>query len=398
MDSRYRACAEIDLDALGHNIAAIRSRIGDEPRIMAVIKTNAYGHGSVECAEYLSGIGVHDFAVATIEEGLELRRNGITGNILVLGFIPEEMYPQMIEHDIAATVYSDSMARHINAAARLAGKDAKVHLKLDTGMSRIGFKPCEETYEKIVIMYSMFKHIDFEGIYTHFSCADCGDDEMTSEQFIRFMIAIDTLAERGVTFKVRHCANSAAVMRYPELKLDMVRAGIILYGLYPSDEISPELIDIKPVMSLKSRVIMLKNVPAGTPIGYGATFVCDHASKIATVSIGYGDGYPRALSNKGRVIIRGQSFPIVGRVCMDQMMVDVTNSLHEAEVKTGDEVVLVGTQGSEHISAEEASSQGDSFNYEFVCNINRRIPRVFIQGGRTVSAADYLDCAEGCKC
>ncbi|MCR4672434.1 MAG: alanine racemase [Lachnospiraceae bacterium] len=391
MDSKFRACAEIDLDALGHNIDAIRSRVGEDTRIMAVIKTNAYGHGAVECARYLSGIGVHDFAVATIEEGLELRRSGIEGSILVLGFIPEEMYPRMIEEDITATIYSDSMARHINAAARLAGKNAKAHIKLDTGMGRIGFRPCEENYEKIVIMYSMFKHIDFEGIYTHFACADCADDEMTAAQFREFMDAIETLEEHGAVFKVKHCANSAAVIRYPEMRLDMVRAGIILYGLYPSDEINEELVDLKPVMSLKSRVIMMKNVEAGEPIGYGSTFVCSHASRIATVSIGYGDGYPRALSNRGRVIIRGQSFPIVGRVCMDQLMVDTTSALPEAEIKPGDEVILVGAQGSEKITAEEASSYGDSFNYEFVCNINRRIPRVYIEGGEAVSVTDYLD-------
>lgn len=388
MQKSMRACAEIDLDALQYNVGSIRKAVGNDTKIMGVIKTNAYGHGATVLAKELVGMGVSEFAVATLEEGIELRKSGIIHPILVLGFIPKEQYKEMVRYRIMPTVFTYDMAKDIDAAAVALNTVAQVHIKIDTGMSRIGFKPNDETVQNIVMMASLCKNIKLQGIFTHFSCADCAQDNMTHEQFRKFMWVNDELQKKGVIIPERHCANSAAIMRYPEMKLDMVRAGIILYGLYPSDEISRDLLSLKPVMSLKSVVSYIKDVEPGTPVGYGATYICSRPTKIATISIGYGDGYPRALSGNGRVIINNQYFPIIGRICMDQLMVDITDA--QTAIKRGSEAVLVGQQGSCSISAEEASSCNNSFNYEFVCGINRRIPRVYIRDGKPVSCVNYL--------
>ena len=388
MQKAMRACAEIDLDALQHNVESIRRAVGNDTKIMGVIKTNAYGHGAAVIAKELIGLGVSEFAVATLEEGIELRKSGIIQPILVLGNIPKDQYKDMVHYRIMPTVFTYDMAKDIDAAAAAVHAVAQIHIKIDTGMSRIGFKPNDETVQNIVMMSSLLKNIKIQGIFTHFSCADCAEDTMTKKQFDSFMWVIGQLEEKGIRIPERHCANSAAIMRYPEMKLDMVRAGIILYGLYPSDEISKDLMHLEPVMSLKSMVSCIKDVDAGTPVGYGATYVCPKKTRIATVSIGYGDGYPRALSGHGRVIIDNQYFPIIGRICMDQLMVDITDA--QTAIKRGDEVVLVGQQGSCSISVEEASSYNNSFNYEFVCDINRRVPRVYMRGGKAVACVNYL--------
>ena len=269
---------------------------------------------------------------------------------------------------------------------------ADVHIKLDTGMSRIGFKSDEEsvdaTVQGIVMINSLLKNIRIDGIFTHFACADCENDQMTFEQLKRFDNVIEQLEANGVHIPIRHCANSAAIIKYPGMRMNMARAGIIIYGLYPSDEVDKDIIKLEPVMRLKSHVIYVKTVEPGTTVGYGATFTCERPTRIATVSIGYGDGYPRGLSNKGRVLIGSQSWPIIGRVCMDQLMVDVTDA--DYEIKQGDEVVLVGSQGSENISVEEVAAINNSFNYEFVCNINRRVPRVYYRDGEVVDIVNYL--------
>jgi alanine racemase len=387
MKNAYRACAEIKLDALEHNVREIRSVIGEQTKLMGVIKTNAYGHGSVVLARELAEMGVDSFAVATLEEGIELRKHDITQPILVLGFVAKEQYPDMIRHHIMPSVFTYSMAKDIDAVAESMNTVADIHIKIDTGMSRIGFKANAAGVQNIIMINSLRKNIRIQGIFTHFACADCENDTMTGEQVKRFQYVIDQLEASNVHIPLKHCGNSATIMRYPELGMNMVRAGIILYGLYPSEEIE-KTISLKPVMKLKSHIIFIKKVDAGTTVGYGATYVCQRPTTIATVSIGYGDGYPRALSNKGRVLIGSQAYPIIGRICMDQLMVDITDA--EDEIKQGDEVILVGCQGSECISVEEVASAGDSFNYEFICNINRRIPRVYTRDGKIVEIVNYL--------
>lgn len=387
MKNAYRACAEIDLDALEHNIREIRSVIGDTTKLMCVIKTNAYGHGAVVLARELAAMGADSFAVATLDEAVELRNHGISQPVLVLGFVAKEQYPDMIRHHIMPSVFTYSMAKDIDAVAESMHAVADIHIKIDTGMSRIGFAAEPMTAQRIVMINSLRKNLRIQGIFTHFACADCGDDTLTIAQIEKFGEVVRQIEACGVHIPVKHCANSAAIMRYSGMNLNMVRAGIILYGLYPSEEIDKSL-KLKPVMCLKSHVVYTKTVEAGTPVSYGATYVCSRPTKIATVSIGYGDGYPRALSNRGRVLIGSQSYPIIGRICMDQLMVDITNA--EDEIRQGDEVVLIGRQGSESIPVEEVASFNDSFNYEVVCNINRRVPRVYYRGGEVTEIVNYL--------
>ncbi len=389
MKHAYRACAEISLDALTFNVKRIREMIGDDTALMCVIKANAYGHGAVTLAHHLAEIGADSFAVATVDEGIELRLSGITQPILVLGMSTKERYEDMILHHITPTVYSYEIAKDIDRTAAKLNMTADIHVKIDTGMSRIGFRPDERTVQEIIMISQVLRHVNVQGIFTHFACADGPDGDMTQKQAEAFKWVISCLEEHGLHIPVRHCANSAAIIRYPELKMDMVRAGIILYGLRPSDEPDLMAFPLKPVMSLKSHVIMLKELPEGTTVGYGASFVCRRPTKVATVSIGYADGFPRAQSNKGRVLIGTQSFPVIGRVCMDQLMVDVTDA--KGSVRLGDEVVLVGSQGNECITVEEAASYGESFNYEFVCNINRRVPRVYLSGDQVTEIVNYLD-------
>ncbi len=388
MKNAYRACADIDLDALEHNIREIRSVIGDQTELMCVVKANAYGHGSVVLSRELAKMGADSFAVATVEEGIELRRHGITQPILVLGYTCREMYPDLIRYHIMPTICSYTMAKDLNSAAEEMNMTVDVHIKIDTGMSRIGFQADEKTVERIVMINSLLKNIRVQGIFTHFSCADEADDTFTQKQVEKFNSVTQALEDKGMHIPVRHCANSAAVIQYPELCMDMVRAGIMIYGLYPSDEVNKSVVKLEPVMSLKSHVICIKTVEAGTPVSYGATFICRRPTTIATVSIGYGDGYPRSLSNKGRVLIGNQSWPVIGRVCMDQLMVDVTDA--DYEIRQGDEAVLVGCQGSECISVEEVANMSGSFNYEFVCGISRRVPRVYYRGGTEVETVNYL--------
>ena len=388
MKNAYRACADINLDALEHNIKEIKSVIGNETKLMCVIKTNAYGHGAVVLARELVAMGADSFAVATVEEGIELRNHGIEQPILVLGFVAKEQYEDMIRYHIMPAVFTYSMAKDMDAVASAMHTVADIHIKIDTGMSRIGFKAEPATVARIVMMNSLLKNIRIQGIFTHFACADCADDAMTMEQMLQFDAVISGLEKNGVHIPVKHCANSAAIIRYPGMTMNMVRAGIIIYGLYPSEEIDKNILRLQPVMRLKSHVVCIKTVSPGTTVGYGATFTCQRPTKIATVSIGYGDGYPRALSNKGRVLIGSQSWPIIGRICMDQLMVDVTDA--DYEIKQGDEVVLVGSQGSECISVEEVAAINNSFNYEFVCSVNRRVPRVYYRSGSVVEIVNYL--------
>ena len=387
MNQYYRVYAAIDLDAVCHNISEIKKLVGPDTKIMPVIKADGYGHGAVPVAKALNKIGVDGFAVAIIEEGIALRKQGITKPILILGYTSEYQYASLIQHEIEQTVFSYEMAEAISKFAVTMKKEARIHIKVDTGMNRIGFKPTEESVGQVQRIQKL-PNIKIQGIFTHFACADEEDKTSARYQKELFDQFVSKIEEKGIEIPVKHVSNSAAIMDLRECRMDMVRSGIITYGLYPSVEVDKSAIDLKPALSLISHVIHVKEVGPGEGVSYGSTFVTDRKTRIATIPVGYADGYPRALSSRGRVIIRGQYAPIIGRICMDQFMVDVTDI---EGVSVMDRVTLVGTEGDKNISVEEAADLAGSFNYEFVCGIGKRVPRVYFQDGKAKEAVDYLE-------
>ena len=384
--SIYRIHARIDLDALKHNVEAIKKCKSKDAMLMGVIKAGAYGHGAYAVAHELESLGFDWFAVATADEGIELRNSGIKTPILVLGYCDAYQYPDLIEWNITPTIYSYEMAEALERAAKAANRVVNLHIKIDTGMGRIGFLVEDRTIETIRLIQKM-EHLNIQGIFTHFACADTLDKTHVEEQIGKFHWTLDRLKEVGISPEICHCSNSASIMDLPSEHMNMVRAGIILYGLYPSDEVSVDRLDLKPVMSLDSHVVHLKEVPEGVTIGYGATYVTVRTTKIATIPVGYADGYPRALSNKAFVLIRGKRAPIIGRICMDQFMVDVTDI---PEVAMGDEVTLIGNDGNDRLTVEEVSEMAGSFNYEFVCDVSWRVPRVYYKAGKPIKIVNNL--------
>ncbi|MDO4842149.1 MAG: alanine racemase [Phoenicibacter congonensis] len=380
-----RAYAQIDLNAIIKNVEAVKSKVGPDVRTMAIVKTDAYGHGAVRIASELSAAGVDAFGVATVEEGAVLRRNGITKPILILGYVFPEDYEELLNNGLMHAVFKYENACELSKKAAELNKTAEIHIKIDTGMGRIGFAPTDESVEEIVKI-SKLTNIEIGGIFTHFACADSKDKTSCNRQKKLYLDFLEKLEKRGISIPVKHMDNSAGIIDYNSDFLDMVRIGIMTYGLYPSDEVDKASFELHPALSLISSVSYVKAVKKGFSISYGSTFTADRDMEIATVSIGYGDGYPRALSNKGRVLINGEYCNIVGRVCMDQLMVDVTGK----NVKQGDRVTLVGKNGNNRISVEEVADTAGSFNYEFCCNINMRVPRVYIKDGKVVEISDYL--------
>ena len=385
MTQYRRVYAQIDLDAIRHNIKEIRKKVGKETKIMLVIKADGYGHGSVAVAQALQE-QVEAFCVATIEEGILLRNRGITKTILILGYTAKEQYPQLIQYDLAQTVFEYEMAEGISRLAVAMNQQGKIHIAIETGMNRIGFFDNEESIQ-VIKEIGKLPMIQMEGIFTHFACADEADKTSAMCQLKRYETFIDKLEEEGIYIPIKHIANSAAILDLNMAKLNMVRSGIITYGLYPSNEVKRDEIRLKPAMELKSHVVYVKTVKEGEGVSYGSTYVTEKETKIATISIGYADGYPRALSSRGRVLIRGQYAPIIGRVCMDQMMVDVTQV---QGVKEGDVVTLVGRDGENCITAEEIASYMNTINYEFICGLGRRVSRVYLENGEIIEIADYL--------
>ena len=387
MKTYSRVYAEIDLDAIIHNMAQMQSRISKETKIMGVIKTDGYGHGAVPIGRELESLAVTwGYATATVEEAQILRRNGLKKPILVLGAAFQEQYGALMTEDIRATVFSLRQAQQMEEAAAQAGAHITVHIKIDTGLSRLGFQATEEAAEEIAQIAAM-PHMIIEGIFTHFAKSDARDKTMAREQMERFLKIRKFLADRQVIVPIVHCSNSAAIIDLPEANMDVVRAGISLYGMWPSDEVQKENLDLKPVLSLKSRIVFLKDLEPDRTISYGATYKTNGWQRIATIPVGYGDGYPRSLSNKGFVLLHGKKAPICGRICMDQFMVDVT---HIKEAKEGDTVVLIGTDGTECISMEEIGALSGRFNYEFACDLGKRIPRVYVKNGRVTETRDYF--------
>ena len=372
MEKYLRAYAEVDLEAIGHNIAEVRRNVGNEVKICAVIKADAYGHGAVAVGRYLEN-AVEYFAVATVDEAIELREAGIRLPIIILSYVSPSRYDEVVRYDVTQTVYSLETARLLSEEAGRQGRTAKAHVALDTGMTRIGFPVNEESADDI-LKISLLPDLELEGMFTHFSCADMYDKTYSKRQMEQYDRMCDMLDERRVVIPIKHICNSAGIMEFDSHRFQMVRSGIITYGLYPSEEVDKRALDLRPSMSFRSHVVNVHTAPAGVGVSYGATFVTKQPTRIATVSVGYADGYPRALSNKGRVLIHGQFAPVLGRVCMDQIMVDVS---HIDNVRIEDVVTLFGRDGENFIPVEEPADLSASFNYEFVCSLSRRVTRVY---------------------
>lgn len=386
LDKYYRVYASVNLDAIYDNMKNIKENTKDGTGMIAVIKTDGYGHGAVPIAKTVDEL-VWGYAVATSDEGVNLRTNGVTKPVIILGYTHESQYEKIVENDLRPAIFTFEDAKKLSDVACAESKKAKIHIKIDTGMSRIGFHPDKDSV-KVISDISRLPGIEIEGIFTHFYASDETDKTSAYEQYKIFNNIISELEKQGVNIPIKHCSNSAAIIDMPDVNMDCVRVGIALYGMYPSDEVDKTKVKLTPAMELKSHIICLKEVEKGVGISYGATYVTSEKTKVATVSVGYGDGYRRSLSNKGYVLIRGQKAPILGRVCMDQFMVDVT---HIKDVQRGDVVTLLGKDGDMEITAEQlAGMAGETFNYEIVCDIGKRIPRVFYRHGEIVAMKDYF--------
>lgn len=388
MDYRLNhAWAEIDLDAIAHNVLEIRRVIGEEVEMMGVVKADAYGHGVLEVVRTLLDNGVSQLAVSKLDEAIQIRKMGIRVPILIFGYTDLSRAEEIVINDVTQAVFSREMAQVLSKAAVKLCRSAKIHVKLDTGMTRVGFMPDQGAIQSILELGKL-PGLMIEGLFTHFASADETERDYTMMQFERYMNVCSELVKLGIHIPLRHVCNSAGIMQYPQMHLDMVRPGIILYGLYPSQKVDREKISLRPAMTLKANVILVKDVEPGTCISYGRTFRTSRPSKIATVPIGYADGYTRLLSNKGRMLVNGEYAPVVGRVCMDQCMIDVTDLKHEVHV--GDEAVIFGSQNGVCISVDEVAADIGTISYELVSIISKRIPRVYLKGGRISSVLNYL--------
>ena len=379
----YRVYAEINLDAIVKNVDNLMALTKENTGALAVVKADGYGHGDVAVAKAVAQ-KVTGYAVATLDEAVNLRENGVKKPILVLGYVDPYEFDILVSHEITATVFDVETAQLLADAARVQKKQAHCHIKVDTGMRRIGLEP-DENGIAIVKQITALKELSADGIFTHFAASDETDKTSAEHQFKLFTDFTGRLEKEGIHFTYRHCANSAAVIDMPQVDLDMVRLGIAMYGMYPSDEVKKEKVELFPALDLKSHITMVKEIPAGEKVSYGGTFTTIRTTKLATVSVGYGDGYPRALSSKGYVLVRGQKAPIVGRVCMDQMMVDVTDIKN---VTRADIVTLIGKDGDAEITVEEIAALAGTFNYEFVCDLGKRIPRSYYLNGEYIGTHD----------
>lgn len=379
----FRTEAEIDLDALDYNFDNTRKKLPNSVKLLCVIKADAYGHGAVAFAKHLDD-KCDFFGVACIEEAIELKKAGIKTPLLILGTVAHYNFDQVVENDIRIPIYSFDAAKALSDEAVKQNKTVKFHFCVDTGMSRIGFQVNEESAD-ICKKITELPNIFAEGLFSHFATADEKDLSKTINQREQFKKFISYLEERNIDIPIKHINNSAGIMNFDKY-FDMCRMGIITYGLYPSDEVDKSLLDIRPVMQWKTHISHIKTLENGREISYGGTYTVVGEKKIATIPVGYADGYPRCLSNKGKVLINGQFAPITGRVCMDQFMVDITG----IEAKEGDTVVLVGKSGENELSMEEVSEAAYSFNYELPCRIARRVPRTYYQNGKLIFSTNYM--------
>ena len=380
-----RAWAEIDLDAIEQNINEIKRLIKDDTQIIGVIKTDGYGHGAIPIARVLQqDERIWGFAVATAEEAISLREHKIKKPVLILGYTFPYCYEKLIEEDIRPAVYMYDTAKALSDAAASVQKKCKIHVKVDTGMSRIGIHPDDEGLALLKSIVQL-PNIEIEGIFTHFATADEKDKTKAYNQFEKYQDFVEKAEkELGIRFPMKHVSNSAGIVEMPEANLDAVRAGIILYGLWPSAEVKEDgKISLAPALELKSRVVYVKTVPKNQEISYGGIYKTFRDTRVATICLGYGDGYPRSLSNIGYILVNGQKAQIIGRVCMDQFMVDVTDI--DGEICIGDEVTLIGKAGNEQITMEELGDLSGRFNYELACDLGKRIPRIYKREGTLIS-------------
>lgn len=381
-----RIYARIDLDALENNLNSIEAALPGGVGLMPVVKADAYGHGAAEIARFLGTRGAY-FGVADMGEAAELRNAGVTKPILILGYTSHELYGEAVARDITLTVFGYGDAVKLDRAAAAVGKTAKVHVAIDTGMSRIGFQATDASADE-VLRISELPCINVEGLFSHYATADEADKSGAKAQRLCFEEFIEKLRARSIRPRLIHMNNSAGIIELDGSFYDMARAGIILYGLYPSEYVARDKLSLMPVMELITHISHIKTLPEGRGISYGHTYVTEREMRIATIPVGYADGYPRALSGKGHVLISGVRCPILGRVCMDQMMADVSAL---PDVGVGDKVVLFGTDGDQSISVEELAALSGSFNYEFVCNIGRRVPRAYFRHGEHLKTVSYLE-------
>lgn len=372
-----RVYAKINLDNIKKNIKSIHSKFGDKVSVMGIVKANGYGHGAIEVARAMNEAGVNYFGVAAIDEAIELRQNGIDSPILILGQIFKQDFRTAIENDITCAIVDIDTAKRLSSTAVSMNKKIKVHIKIDTGMGRIGFQPDDEGYSFIKEIFTL-DGLFVEGIFTHFACADSADKTSTYNQKQKFLAFYDRLKSEGYSVPLCHMYNSASVIDLDEDCGDMVRCGIMAYGLYPSEDVSRDF-TLYPAFEFKSSISFVKHVKKGFTISYGSTYVTDKDMIIATVPVGYADGYPRYLSSKGEVLVHGKRCPIVGRICMDQFMIDVS---HISDLKIADEVTLIGTDGNETITVEDICHPEYRFNYEFCCLITPRVQRIYIKDNK----------------
>lgn len=386
-ESGNRVRANINLDAIVHNMESMHKKNAEHTGILAVVKTDGYGHGAVEIAREIESLNyLKGFAVATPEEAFILRRHGIRKPILILGYSFPEHYSGMVEQNIRPCVFSLETAKLLSKEAQKQNKVLPIHIAVDTGMSRIGYQVCREAVLEIKEIAAL-KNIQIEGLFTHFAKADEKDKTASFLQLDLYKKMLGMLMEEGISIPIRHCSNSAGIAEIPEANFDMVRAGITLYGLWPSQEVSRDSLDLKPAMEIKSRIVHIKPLEKGRYVSYGGTYRMERDGVVATIPVGYGDGYPRSLSGKGYVLVHGKRAPILGRVCMDQFMVDVTEI---KEARLYDTVTLLGEDGGERITMEELGELSGRFNYEFACNVGKRIPRIFYKNNRPVSEKNYF--------
>lgn len=387
MDLTRAVWAEINLDNLANNIREVRRVTNPKTKISAVIKADGYGHGAVAIAQTLLENGADRFAVATLSEALQLRKEFKEIQIMVLGYTPEHLAQDIVNNNIIQTIYSLEQAKEFSKVAKQLNKNIVVHIKIDSGMNRLGML-CSEDTVSTVLQISKLDNLVIEGIYTHFAAADELDKTYTKTQVEKFSKIVEQIEEKGLIIPIKHVSNSAAIIDMPEFNFDMVRAGIMLYGLYPSQSVNHERVNLKEVMCLKAKIAQVKEIEAGSGISYGLTYKCEHKTKIATLPIGYADGYTRMLSNKAKVLVQNKIVPVLGNICMDQCIIDVTN----LDVKMGDEVVLYGGNNKDGISIDSVANLLNTINYEIVCMVDKRVPRVYLKDNNKTNYKDYVLC------
>jgi alanine racemase len=377
--------AEVDLDIIASNMRNIRA-VSKSREIFGVVKADAYGHGAVDVAPVLLENGATRLAVAVCTEGVELRKSGLTCQINVLGVTPPTLFGDLLEYGLEPVVFDYEYAKELSEFAGARNKTVKIHLAVDTGMGRIGFLPSEDTVDEAVKI-SKLPNLEIEGIFSHFSTSDEADKDYSNQQFEKYKWFINKIEEKGLFIKLKNVANSAAISDLPETHLDGVRPGMILYGYYSSDEVNKSVLPIQPAMTWKASILHIKELEPGQYVGYGRKFKTERKSIIGTLGVGYADGYTRMLSRKAKVIINGKFAPVVGNICMDQCMIDLTDI---GDVKVGDDVILMGSQGDVTMDGNDIGALLGTIVNEVVCMVGRRVPRVYIKGGKVVKVKNYL--------